>query len=311
MKIACATRWVSVVCVLAFALRAESALAQACCAGGSVATPTRLAVYERVAVGFQTSARQVIGEWNAAGDVGRSTGTERSLDQTIAATFRLASRWQASASIPSVETFRSQEGVRAWGGGVGDATASVRYDALTLGEWLPWPAVGLILAATAPTGKPPERSEGTLGTDVTGAGTWEVAGAVHLEQTYHRAYFAVMGETAYRLSRTISASGMNVKQSYPLRGSATIWAGYALERGAAAAMYLRGFHQNEASAGSVSGSALNTAEARTTLGVAGMAPFWDGWRVQCAVFSDLPFSGWGRNVPATSGLSVSLVHAWL
>jgi hypothetical protein len=44
--------------------------------------------------------------------------------------------------------------------------------------------------------------------------------------------------------------------------------------------------------------------------VAGALPIRDVWRLQGAVFGDVPLQSFGRNQPVGYGLTASLVRAW-
>src|SRR5262249_54255832 len=124
------------------AARPAPARAQACCSGGSVVTPTRLAGYEDCAVGLQTRARSTLGSF---GPDGRyvSAGSEQVLEQDLAASVRLGGRAQVGALLPMMETHRSETGIDEWGGGIGDLALSGRHDLLAAAGGGPVPGGSL------------------------------------------------------------------------------------------------------------------------------------------------------------------------
>src|SRR5579871_6816932 len=107
----------AVVALLALEGRAR---AQACCAGGAVVAPTRLAVHEDAAVGIQMRARSNTGSFDSGGRYAASPGLEQILEQDLAASVRFAGRGQAGALVPFVQTHRSAGPLEDWGGGLGD-----------------------------------------------------------------------------------------------------------------------------------------------------------------------------------------------
>ena len=49
----------------------------------------------------------------------------------------------------------------------------------------------------------------------------------------------------------------------------------------------------------------------TTVGLAGVIPFRDNWRIQGSLFSDVMLTSFGRNEPAGYGFTAALVRVWL
>jgi hypothetical protein len=74
--------------------RPTPAAAQACCAGGALLTPTRLAVQEDYAVGLQMQARSNVGSFDPSGAFATSSGSSQVLEQDVAASVRLFRRAQ-------------------------------------------------------------------------------------------------------------------------------------------------------------------------------------------------------------------------
>src|SRR4051794_18718773 len=85
--------------------------AQACCAGGSIVAPTRLALHEDVGLGVQLRARTNHGAFDAAGHYASSSGVEQIVEQDFAASVRLGGKGQIAAVMPLVQTHRSLGGL--------------------------------------------------------------------------------------------------------------------------------------------------------------------------------------------------------
>ena len=112
--------------LLAGATRATPAAAQACCVGGALLNPARLAPHEDYAVGVQTRVRAVLGSFDSNGRF-HPSATEQDFEQDVAASFRLGRRMQAGVVLPLVETRRLESGMATWGSGVGDLAFGGRY----------------------------------------------------------------------------------------------------------------------------------------------------------------------------------------
>jgi hypothetical protein len=48
-----------------------------------------------------------------------------------------------------------------------------------------------------------------------------------------------------------------------------------------------------------------------TAGAALALPFWDSWRLQTTLFSDLPIPGWGRNQTVGFGGTLAVIRFWI
>jgi hypothetical protein len=49
----------------------------------------------------------------------------------------------------------------------------------------------------------------------------------------------------------------------------------------------------------------------TTIGLAGVLPVRDNWRIQGSLFTDVMLASFGRNEPAGYGLTAAIVRVWL
>jgi len=288
----------------------RQAVAQACCAGGALVTPARLALHEDYGVGIQTRARSNLGSFDPAGRFASSMGAEEILEQDFAASLRISERGQASVVLPAVQTHREAGALTEWGGGLGDLAVTGRYDFLLASESLAWPGVALLVGVTFPTGTPPDQAKRRLATDATGAGTYDATVGVAVEKTHGHAYAGLSGWVTHRFDRTVSVSGaLSMRESFGLRWTALAVGGYVFDSEAALALYLNVFGEGDAT---IDGAgAQNTSLRLTTAGAAAVVPFRDVWRLQAALFSDLMVSGLGRNELAGVGLSASLIRVWM
>jgi hypothetical protein len=290
--------------------RANRAAAQACCAGGALVSPTRLAPHEDYAVGLQMRARSNPGSFGPDGSFQWSTGTDEALEQDLAASFRLVRAAQAGVMIPILQTHRNEQGLDEWGGGLGDLSLTARYDFLLAAETLYWPGLALLAGSTIPTGTPVDRATHPLATDVTGAGTVDLTLGVAVEKVAGHVYAGLNVWATHRFARTVAKPGQpSVTQSFSLRYALLAVAGYVFDSEAGLALYANLLNEG---ASTINGVTNPTSSLRvTTVGAAGALPLRDVWKLQGAIFSDVMLSSFGRNGPAGFGLTASVVRVWL
>ncbi len=292
--------------------RATPAAAQACCTGGALVSPVRLAPPEDYAVGLQTRARSAVGSFGADGSfVSSSAGsTEQDLEQDLAASFRLARRAQVGLVLPYLETHRTESGADAWGSGIGDLALNARYDFKLAAEMLYWPGVALLANVVLPTGKAVGDGTAPTSTDATGTGTYSVSLGIDLEKVHGPLYGALYAWVTHSGSSAVLPPGaaQALTTSYPLQVTALAVAGYVFDDGAAAALYVNFLERGDDSLNGLTqpGTVLRL----TTVGATGLVPIADDWRLSASVYSDVLLSSFGRNQQAGAGLSASLVRAW-
>jgi hypothetical protein len=296
--------------VLAGIARAAPAAAQACCAGGSLVSPTRLAPYEDVAVGVQARIRGVLGSFGSSGQYA-SAATEQDLEQDLAASFRLSGRGQIGAVIPYLETRRIESGVGQWGGGVGDLAFNARYDFLYAAEALSWPGIGLLASVLIPTGRSSGEATSPSSTDATGTGTFNATIGLEIAKARGPFYGLLDAWVTYCGDLTVTPPGgtaMAMTTSFPLQWTLLALAGYVFDSEAALALYLNALERGDDTLDGVRqpGTVLRL----TTVGLSGVLPLRELWRIQGSVFGDVPVSSFGRNEPGGIGLTVALVRLW-
>jgi hypothetical protein len=306
-------RRAAAVAILAAAMaRATPVAAQACCTGGALVSPVRLAPPEDYAVGLQTRARNDLGSFYPDGTFVSSPAStgEQDLEQDLAASFRLARRAQVGLVLPYVETHRIESGVDDWGGGIGDLAFNARYDFKLAAEMKYWPGFALLAGVVVPTGKAVGDGTNPASTDATGTGTFSASLGVDLEKVHGPLYGALNAWLTYSGSNTVAAPPPIGPQttSYPLQVTALAVAGYVFDDEAAAALYVNFLERGDDTLNGATqpGTVLRL----TTVGATGLLPLDDGWRLSGSVYSDVMISSFGRNEQAGAGVTATLVRAW-
>ncbi len=287
---------------------ARPAAAQACCAGGALVNPARLTLHEDYAVGLQTRVRDDLGSFDSNGHYQSST-TEQDFEQDLAASFRLTERAQAGVVLPLVETRRIESRVPTWGSGVGDVAVGARYDLLFATEALYWPGIAFLANVVVPTGKPVGEGTNPASTDATGTGTYNATVGFDLEKVRGPLYFALNAWLTYCWSRTVVVPGSaSLTTSFPLQWTLLGAAGYVFESEAAVGIYVNFLDRGDNTLNGVlqSGTTLRL----TTVGVSGVLPIRDVWRVQASLFSDVLVSSFGSNELAGAGAALSVLRVW-
>jgi hypothetical protein len=300
----------------ALVTRATPAAAQACCAGGALVSPVRLAPPDDYAVGLQTRVRSDRGSFQPDGTyVSTSTSSEQDVEQDLAASFRLARRAQVAIVLPYVETHRAGPGFDDWGNGIGDVALNARYDFKLAAEMLYWPGFALLGGVVFPTGKAVGDGTNPASTDATGTGTFNASLGVDIEKVHGPLYGALNLWATYSGSGTVTPpSPANappsapLTTSYPLQLTALAVAGYFFESEAAVALYVNFLERGDTTINgtTAAGSGLRL----TTVGATELVPVAVDWRLSASLYADVLASSFGRNEQAGVGGTVSLVRAW-
>ncbi len=288
----------------------RQAVAQACCAGGAVVTPARLALHEDFAVGLQLRARTNSGSFDPGGHYATSSGVDQIFEQDVAASARLGAKGQIGVLMPMVQTHQDAGGLDDWGGGLGDTSLTGRYDFLLPTQALYWPGFGLLAAATLPTGTPPDKASPPLAADATGAGTFDATLGVDVEKAAGHIYVALDGWLTHRFARSLSVgTAMPLTEAFSVRWTLMGVVGYVFDSEAALGLYVSTFNEG---LGTINGVRDPTTALRlTTVGAAGVLPIGDLWRLQGSIFTDVPLPSFGRNEPVGGGVTAALVRVWL
>lgn len=274
------------------ALAPAAAHAQACCVGTGLVTPARLRVFEDYGVGVQTRVRSVMGSFDTGGSyVGSRAGDDEvDLGQDLFAAARFDS-FQVAIRIPFVETGRRETGVSAFGGGLGDVAANLRYDLTFAGDRPWWPGVAVLAGLSVPTGRTVEEAGDPTG--ATGIGSFEGNLGVAVEQVMGRTFVSLTGFVAQQTARTVGS----VTQTFGPRLTALVAGGYAFASELTIGGFVLGAHRRD--------------QSLVTAGAAMSYPLDDHWRVQGTLAGDLPFPGWGKNQLTGAGLTASILRVWM
>ena len=301
-----AARVAALAAAIAAIVTPARALAQACCAGSGTATPARLAMHEQALAGLTLRGAAVTGSYDPAGHYTKnpSGASELDLEQDLFATLRVRRRGQIAAFVPLVETRRTGGKTTDFGGGIGDVNLGARYDLVNTGEHLGAPGVALLAGLTLPTGTPPERASGALAADATGTGAFQMNSGVAFEQTIDDWIFSATTLVAFRTAR----DARGVREHLGLQITELAAAAYSFSAEEAAGVLLSYTIEDEAVvAGRI---AQGTARRTATISLLGVLGIADGFRLQGAIAFDPPISGFGKNLPATTGISVTTIRAF-
>lgn len=271
-------------------------------------TPGRLGLHEDALVGLQLRATHVFGSFDARARYAPSSGgvSEQSLAQDLMGSVRLpfAPRLQLTALVPFVETWRTAAGASDFGGGLGDVNVSARWDFFEAGRarWLP--GIAALAGVTFPTGTPPETASPPLAADATGTGAFQGNVGVAVEQTFGPWLVTVYGIVAKRAPRTIhgATSSLGTQWTALLAVAYTFSQDYAVALSASYAVE----GEAELAGERVPGSSRRV----PTVGLFGVAPFSDAFRLQGGPSLSPPVSHLGKNQSANAVLTVTAVYAW-
>jgi len=293
------------------AARPRTAAAQACCVGTGLVTPARLRTFEDRAVGMQMRARSVMGAFGPTGGFAMSGDGNRELgfEEDLFAAFRLGHRFQIGLWAPFVQTSRAVSSaygrISGFGGGLGDVAANVRFEAVDAGTRGYWPGVAILAGLSFPTGTPLDEAGDPLSTGGTGTGSYEGTFGLALEEIVGQGFVSLSSWVSKRSAR----AAMGVEQSFAPSVSGLLAGGYTFGHdrtvGAFASFVRRGDGRD------VNGVIANSGVGLATAGAALAFPFWDSWRLQTTLFSDLPIPGWGRNQTVGFGGTVAVIRFWI
>jgi hypothetical protein len=287
----------------------RSAAAQACCVGTGLLTPARLRTFESGAAGVQMRARSVIGAFDDGGGYATSVAGNRDVgfEEDLFGSLRMGSRVQVGLWAPFVQTSREAGGVSGFGGGLGDVAVNARFEAIDAGTRGRWPGVAVLAALSLPTGQPPDQGGpgDLLSTSGTGTGSFEGSIGLSLEEIVGQGFVSLAGWAAKRSAR--SANG--VEQSFAPRLSALLSGGYTFGHDVTVGAFASALRQGDNS--DANGPLATSRVALATTGAALALPFWQIWRLQSTLFTDVPIAGFGRNQTAGFGGTIAIIRFWI
>lgn len=294
---------------LAFALTLTPsgwARAQACCAGGSVVTPARLAPGEDELLGLQARASTILGSYgdDASYRALAAGSSEWDLEESVFGAVRFADRGQLSLLVPMVETHRTALGLAETGGGVGDVNLGARYEWTVAGRARPTPGLAGLLGLTLPTGTPPDGARKPLATDATGIGAIQASLGGAIEERVGPVMLGLSAIAALRTARSVGRIDEALGPQLTALASIAYTLDNDLSLAASAALTLEG------AARSGGAEVPGSARRMTQVALAALYPLTEGLRVQGSVLMNPPASSFGRNQPAQLGGLTALVATW-
>lgn len=297
-------------CVLLFSSR--PAFAQACCAGTGVVTPGRLALHESGLVGLQLKAALEYGSFDAHGAYHAMPrgASAQDYEQDVYASLRLSTHAQLAALVPVIETHRATRGLAQTGGGFGDINLNARYDFTFAGASRVIPGLALLAGLTFPTGTPPDSARaGVLAAGATGIGAYQGNVAFAAEQVFAHWLCNVTGAVAVRSARSVSQAGGSVRSKLAPQWTLLAAAAYVLDDGRALALSASYATESDAK---LDGSRVpGSGHRASVISLGGLWPISDAVRLQGALFWNPPLHGTGIESPALTGVSFTMVYAWL
>ena len=229
----------------------------------------------------------------------------------------MGSRRTCSARFASARASRSRSwrrssrrrarrsGTSGFGGGLGDLTASARFDVSNAGTRGAWPGLAVLAGLAVPTGTPPDEADDPLATSGTGTGSYEGSLGVAVEEIIGQGFVSLSGFVSKRTGR--AADG--VEQTFAPRLSAVLTGGYTFGHDTTVGAFASALRQGDAR--DANGAIANSSVALVTAGAALALPFWDAWRLQTTLFTDLPIAGWGRNQTVGFGGTLAVIRFWI
>jgi hypothetical protein len=283
---------------------AQSARAQACCAGAGVLSPTRLKFGEDAMLATQSHALMATGSLDATGAYlpNPTSTSEVDLEQDLILTLRVVPDGQLTVVAPLQLTRRVVPGLAEAGGGLGDLAVSFRYEFVPPNTSETLPGIALLAGASLPTGLAPEEAHSPLATDATGLGSAQLSVGVDVEREIRRIILDGTLLATQRLPRTVGG----VHEQLGPQGTLSLAVGYAIYRQMAVAVSGVSSYEGQAT---INGQAVPQSQRwLTSLGLSFGLPLSEAWRVQGRLFENLPTLG--ANQTAGPGITATLMRTF-
>ncbi len=317
----------STLALLAGAICGFSSTTQAasCCGGGSSSSLV-LPKFAQSMVSVSTDWENYDGFW----DGGRNYTPDppgSSLNQyrlNVGYAQRLASRWQASVSIPYVWNSNQYAGLDSSTQGLGDTTLSAWYEAFD-GVTCIWkvrkwedlkPAIYLGAALTVPTGISPY-DDVNNSFDITGRGLYRLDASVLLEKTIYPWNASLLYVYGKHLERSVNQEYGKYIEPYKKqlgdRQLMTASAGYTYFLESMDTLtFTLAYSQLEEGKGAIDGRSDTTSEMEKN-SIAGTLAFSTmdrDWVVKGTWSHAMDQDGWGKNFPVTDVYSLGVSHVF-
>ncbi len=111
------------------------------------------------------------------------------------------------------------------------------------------------------------------------------------------------------VSKRTGRAADGVEQTFAPRLSAVLTGGYTFGHDTTVGAFASALRQGDAR--DANGAIANSSVALVTAGAALALPFWDAWRLQTTLFTDVPIPGWGRNQTVGFGGTLAVIRFWI
>lgn len=295
---------------LSFTLQPAAAQAQACCGAAQGVGLGRLAMGQAYLVGVDAQYVEYFGRYDRQQYVSLAHDT-REFRQTLFATARLFEDFQFALSVPFVQTHKDFGELTEFGGGMGDISASLRYEYFAVGERRNIPGMAMLLTGKLPTGRSVyeslSRRETLLQTDTTGTGSYDLGFVFQLENTHGSLFWSLQGGAQYAFP-FVNAQHRTITRN--LRWDAAAAIGYAAHAPIFAdeSLYLSLGLASDFTTGHEENHQFidGSQERRTVLTLQAGAYILPQWFVAARVGSDIPASHFGENLLTGTQIGLTL-----
>jgi hypothetical protein len=299
--------------------------AASCCGGGS-ATSLVLPKFSKAMVDVSVDIEQYDGFWNDQGNhIPDPPGSDlKQYRLNLGYAHRLASRWQASVSVPYVWNDNRYSALKSSTDGLGDATANVWYEAFD-GIQCVWkvkspkdlmPAAYFGTSLTIPTGVSPyDDVENSF--DITGRGFYRLDGNMLLEKTIYPWNAALQLSYGKHLERSVNREYGKYVEPYDKklgdRAQGTISAGYTHFLESMSSLTLTAAYSDLwEDKGEIDGLTDPTTgfRKRSVAGILAFATMDRDWVFKLAWSHAIQQDGWGENFPTTDIMTLGMSHVF-
>lgn len=294
-----------------------------CCGGGSSSSLV-MPKFSRAMVAASLATEHYDGFWDSDGTY-REDPPNSDLNQyrfNLGYAQRLASRWQASVSLPYVWNSNRYSGLDSHTDGLGDAAVGFWYEAFDnikcvwkVRNWADLePAIYLGATLTVPTGISPY-DDVSNNFDITGRGFYRLDANLLLDKTIYPWNATLALSYGKYLERDVNREYGNYVEPYRKRlgdrrlASASVGYTYFLESMDTLTFTLAYSHLEEA-AGRIDGQPDPSTEMlkRAFAATVALATMDRDWVLKGSLSHAIPENGWGKNFPVTNVLSLEVSH---
>ena len=319
------TFWRPVLITMAFLSFAPSVWAASCCGGGS-ATSLILPKFSKAMVDMAFDIERYDGFWNDDGDhVPDPPGSDlKQYRLNLGYAQRLASRWQASVSVPYVWNNNRYSALKSSTDGLGDSTVSLWYEAFD-GIQCVWkvkspkdlmPAAYFGASLTIPTGVSPyDDVENSF--DITGRGFYRLDGSMLLEKTIYPWNAALQLSYGTNFERSVNREYGRYVEPYDKklgeRAQGTISAGYTYFLESMNSLTLTAAYSDlQEDHGEIDGRTDPTTgfRKRSVAGILAFATMDRDWIFKLVWSHAIQQDGWGENFPTTDIMTLGMSHVF-